>query len=196
MTVLLESMSPLEASQSLLAEFKQEILPRQMRSQSKWIKKHKRAGIKTWTKQIQLNVRSLNQWTVVISQAGCNSYCKWFSTGKTFYCTVGPSMVVKMVSSHLLERLAERTDLQGSLLGAHLFEGFFYESEFAKEYGWPGSKPMAVFGTHGLMLGHGIEGKYICLNTVISQDQMTQQQMDEALVQAEKKGAEVKVIKK
>ena len=45
------------------------------------------------------------------------------------------------------------------------------------------------------MLGHGIEGKYICFNTIISQDQMTSEQMDEGLEQAEKAGAKVKVIK-
>lgn len=193
--ILTETMSPLEASQILLSEFKEEVLPRQSRSHSKWLRKFKRAGHKKWQKVSTLHVRSLNVWTVIISDGGCNSYCKWFQKQRVYYCTVGPSLVVRMLSNHLLQRLAERTELEGSLLGAHLFEGFFYETKLAKEFGYPGSIPMACFGSHGLMLGHGIEGKYICFNTIISQDQMTQAQMDEALAEAKKKGADVKVIK-
>ena len=195
MTVLLETLSPLEASQILLAEFKTEVLPRQARSHSKWSKKAKRSNLKKWQKVITLNVRSLNKWTVIMTQAGCNSYCKWFHNQRTYYCTIGPSFIVKMISNHLLQRMAERTELEGSLIGAHLFEGFYYETKLANEFGWEGCKPMACFGTSGLMLGHGIEGKYICFNTIISQDQMTSEQMDEGLEQAEKAGAKVKVIK-
>ena len=193
--ILTETMSPLEASQILLTEFQSEVLPRQARSQSKWLRKARRANLKKWQKVITLNIRSLNQWTLIITENGCNSYCKWFHNQKTYYCTIGPSFVVRMVSSHLLQRMAERTDLEGSLMGAHLFEGFHYETKLANEHAWEGSKPMACFGTHGLMLGHGIEGKYICFNTIISQDQMTSEQMDEGLEQAEKAGAKVKVIK-
>ena len=81
-------------------------------------------------------------------------------------------------------------------MGAHLFEGFFYQTQFANDHGWPGSTATACFGSHGLMLGHGIEGKYICLNTIISQEQMTQDQMDEALEEAKKAGAKVTAVDK
>ena len=188
-------MEPLQAAEIIREEFSRDIYDRQMRSHHKAAKRAKKAGLKVWSKAVKIHAKSINDWTIIVSQAGSLAYCKWFTAGKTVYATVAPNSEVRFIDSHLLKRMQERSELTGNLISISAFNGCNYPTKLATKTAYlpEGAEPMASIGVHGLLLGHRILLKYQYWSTLISQDQMTQAQMTEALKALKDQGIEYKL---